>query len=163
MNTDWQAICDNPLFRDAPFKFETNRWGKIVMSPASNRHSRYQGIIAKLLDHILTDGEAIPECSVQTADGVKVADVAWASNDFLRRYGVANPYPESPEIVVEILSPSNTLAEMEEKKELYFARGAREVWLCEEDGAMRFYNNHARLEASAQAPGFPARVELPFS
>lgn len=159
----WQAICDNPLFRDMPFKFETNRWGRIEMSPASNRHSRYQGLIAKLLDRLLADGEAIPECSIQTADGVKVADVAWASADFLRRHGVANPYPEAPEIVIEILSPSNTLAEMEEKKELYFARGAREFWICQEDGLMRFYNNHAQLMASALAPGFPARVELPFA
>ncbi|HRD50429.1 MAG: Uma2 family endonuclease [Candidatus Competibacter sp.] len=159
----WQAICDNPLFRDMPFKFETNRWGRIEMSPASNRHSRYQGLIAKLLDRLLADGEAIPECSIQTADGVKVADVAWASADFLRRHGVANPYPEAPEIVIEILSPSNTLAEMEEKKELYFARGAREFWICQEDGLMRFYNNHAQLMASALAPGFPARVELTFA
>lgn len=158
----WQAICDNPLFQDLPFKFETNRWGRIEMSPASNRHSRYQGLIAKLLDRLLPDGEAIPECSIQTADGVKVADVAWASADFLRRHGVANPYPEAPEIVIEILSPSNTLAEMEEKKELYFARGAREFWICEEDGAMRFYNNHAQLAASALVPGFAGRVELPF-
>ncbi len=25
----WQEICDSPLFNDLPFKFETNRWGKI--------------------------------------------------------------------------------------------------------------------------------------
>jgi Uma2 family endonuclease len=113
---NWQAICDNPSFQNIPFKFETNRWGKIVMSPASNRHSRYQGLIAKLLDRLLADGEAIPECSIQTADGVKVADVVWASAEFLQRHGIANPYPEAPEIVIEILSPSNTLAEMEEAK-----------------------------------------------
>ncbi|MCP5197797.1 MAG: Uma2 family endonuclease [Gammaproteobacteria bacterium] len=159
----WQAICDNPLFRDMPFKFETDRWGKIVMSPATNRHSRYQGLMTRLLDRILTDGEAIPECSIQTANGVKVADIAWASHAFLRQHGVANPYPAAPEIVVEILSPSNTLAEMQEKKELYFARGAQKFWICEEDGAMQFYNNHARLESSQLASGFPARIELPFA
>lgn len=159
----WQALCDDPLLRDLPFKFETNRWGKIEMSPATNRHSRYQGLITKLLDRLLPDGEVIPECIIQTTEGVKVADVAWASADFLRRHGITNPYPEAPEIVVEILSPSNTLAEMEEKKELYFARGTREFWICEESGAMRFYSNHARLESSTLAAGFPARVELPFS
>ncbi|MDG4554103.1 MAG: Uma2 family endonuclease [Candidatus Competibacter sp.] len=160
---NWQAICDNPLFRDMPFKFETNRWGKIVMSPASNRHGLFQILVAEWLLKLMPGGRPIAECSIQTADGVKVADVAWASADFLRRYGVANPYPEAPEIVIEILSPSNTLAEMEEKKELYFARGAREFWICEEDGGMRFYNNHAQLAASALAPGFPTRVELPYS
>ena len=109
------------------------------------------------------NGHLIAECSIQTADGVKAADVAWASNEFLRRHGVTNPYPEAPEIVLETLSSSNTLAEMEEKKELYFARGAREFWLCEESGTMRFYNNHAQLKASVLASGFPVRVELPFN
>jgi Uma2 family endonuclease len=159
---NWQDICDNPLFKDLPYKIETDRWGHIVMSPASNRHSRYQALIARLLERCMKDGEAFPECSIQTADGTKVADVAWASRDFLiRQGGGAEPYPEAPEIVVEVLSPSNSLAEMEEKKELYFARGAREFWVCGEDGAMRFYNNHARLERSVLAPEFPARVELP--
>ena len=159
----WQEICDNPLFRDMPFKFETNRWGKIVMSPASNRHSLCRSFITRLLGPSLADGEVMLGCSIQTADGVKVADVAWASADSLRRHGVANPYPEAPEIVIEILSPSNTLAEMQEKKELYFARGAQEFWICQEDGAMQFYNNHARLESSQLALDFPIRVELPFA
>ncbi len=133
------------------------------MSPASNRHSLCRSFITRLLGPLLADGQIIFGCSIQTADGVKVADVAWASADFFRRHSVANPYPEAPEIVIEILSPSNTLAEMEEKKELYFARGAREFWICEEDGGMRFYNNHVQLAASALAPGFPGRVELPFA
>ena len=46
----WQEICDNPLFNDMPFRFETDRWGKVIMSPATNRHSRYQGLINPLLD-----------------------------------------------------------------------------------------------------------------
>ena len=159
---NWQAICDNPLFRDMPFKFETDRWGKIVMSPASNRHGLFQILVAELLLKLMPDGRPIAECSIQTADGVKVADVAWASAEFLQRHGIANPYPEAPEIVIEILSPSSTLAEMEEKKELYFARGAREFWICQEDGGMRFYNNPVQLAASALALDFPARVELLF-
>ena len=73
---NWQAICDNPLFRDMPFKFETNCWGKIVMSPSPNKHSLCRGLIIRLLGPLLADGEAIPECSIQTAGGVKVADVA---------------------------------------------------------------------------------------
>ncbi|MER2527617.1 MAG: Uma2 family endonuclease [Candidatus Competibacter denitrificans] len=159
----WQALCDEPLLRDLPFKVETNRWGKIEMSPATNRHGFFQILIAQWLLKLAPGGYPIAECIIQTTEGVKVADVAWASADFLRRHGVTNPYPEAPEIVVEILSPSNTLAEMEEKKELYFARGAREFWICEESGAMRFYSNHARLESSGLAAGFPARVELPFN
>lgn len=160
---NWQTLCDDPVLQDLPFKFETNRWGKIEMSPATNRHGLFQILIAQWLLKLLPGGYPIAECIIQTTEGVKVADVAWASGDFLRRHGVTNPYPEAPEIVVEILSPSNTLAEMEQKKELYFARGAREFWICEEAGTMRFYNNHAQLTVSSLAPEFPAQLELPFS
>ena len=52
---------------------------------------------------------------------------------------------------------------MQEKKELYFARGAQEFWICQEDGGMRFYNNHAQLESSQLALNFPTRVKLPFA
>ena len=101
----WQDIRAHPALQDLPFKLETDRWGHIVMSPASNRHSRLQSLIARLLDRHLSDGEAFVECSVGTREGVKVADVAWASSAFLRRHGAADPYPEAPEIVVEVLSP----------------------------------------------------------
>jgi len=158
---NWQDICDNPLFKDLPFKFETDRWGHIVMSPATNKHSWLQGEILSLLRRHLPNGRVLPECSIQTSEGVKVADAVWASPEFFARHGLANPYPEAPEIVVEALSPSNSVAEMEEKKELYFARGAREFWVCGEDGGMLFYNNHARIERSALAPEFPAQLELP--
>jgi Uma2 family endonuclease len=160
---NWQEICDNPLFKDFPFKFETDRWGHIVMSPATNRHSHYQALIAKLLERYMAGGFAFPECSIQTAQGVKVADVAWASFGFLKRHAVANPYPQAPEIVVEVLSPGNSVAEMEEKKDLYFGQGAQEFWLCDANGDMRFYNAQDRLLQSALAPDFPSHVQLPFA
>ncbi len=159
----WQEICDNPLLRDLPFKIETNRWGKIEMSPASNEHGLYQALLVQWLGRAISDGLSITECSVQTSDGVKVADAAWASTDFLRRHGVANPYPEAPEIVVEILSPSNSAEEMALKQDLYFARGAREFWLVERDGRLRFFGKHQEFERSALAPTFPAKLETPFN
>lgn len=159
---DWQEVCDHPLLKDLPFKLETDRWGHIVMSPATNRHSWLQGEILALLRQLQADGRVLPECSIQTAEGVKVADVAWGSAGFFARHGFANPYPESPEIVVEVLSPSNSLAEMEEKKRLYFACGAQEFWLCGEEGGLRFYSPVAELAHSQLAPGFPVRVEMPL-
>lgn len=158
----WQEICAHPQLKDLPFKLETDRWGHFVMSPATNRHSRLQSQIVRLLSHALSDGEAFIECSIATTQGTKVADVAWASGGFLRLHGMANPYPEAPELVVEVLSESNTRTEMEEKKELYFARGAREFWICADDGTMTFYNNHSVLEHSELVPSFALRVELPF-
>jgi hypothetical protein len=112
---NWQKICDNPQFNDLPFKFETNEWGKIEMCPASNEHSLYQMLIIEWLIRLAQNGKPLPECSIQTRKGVKVADVAWASFDFFKRNKRSNPYLESPEVVIEILSPSNTRAEMDLK------------------------------------------------
>ena len=159
---NWQQIRSHPQLRSLPFKLETDRWGHIVMSPATNRHARLQSLIARLLGGLLDGGEAFVECAVATPEGVKVADIAWASADFLRRYDDTDPYPQAPEILIEVLSPSNTRAEMEEKKALYFGCGATEVWICAQDGSLTFYDREGRLERSALAPDFPARVELPF-
>jgi Uma2 family endonuclease len=159
---NWQEICAHPALQNLPFKLESDRWGHIVMTPASNRHSWWQSEIQDLMRKLGQDGYAVTECSVATTEGVKVADVAWASLDFLRRHGTANPYPEAPEIVVEVLSDSNTLAEMEEKKALYFERGSREFWLCRQDGELELFDRQGPIEHSALIPGFPRAVRLPF-
>ena len=65
----------------------------------------------------------------------------------------------APEICVEVVSASNTGEEMEEKKSLYFARGAQEVWVCE-NGVMRFYRPDGPLEKSVLVPDFPKRIEI---
>jgi Uma2 family endonuclease len=159
---NWQQICNNPAFNDLPFKFETNEWGKIEMSPASNTHSVYQSLIMKWFITSGQQGLPITECSVQTTKGVKVADVAWASVDFFKRNKLRNPYLESPEIMIEVISPSNTKAEMMQKKQLYFAKGAREVWLCGQQGKMSFFNAEHKLENSVLMADFPHVIEIDF-
>ena len=53
---------------------------------------------------------------------------------------------------MEVVSPSNSLLEMEEKRELYFARGAQEVWLCNEQGALTFYDCAGGIATSRLFP-----------
>lgn len=159
---NWQEVCNSQVLQNLPFKVETNKWGRLEMSPATNEHGLYQSLLIQQLS-AKQGGMPISECSVQTSEGVKVADVAWASYEFFKRNGRANPYLEAPEIVVEIISPSNTRAEMNEKKELYFARGAEEFWLCGLDGKMQFFNNHSKLEASEFVPDFPLEITIDFA
>ena len=145
---EWAEVINNPFLRDLPFKIELNKWGQILMSPASNRHGILQSDAVYLLRSKLPGGVVIVECSIQTSDGVKVADVAWASDEFIQRNGDTTPYPEAPEICIEIVSPSNSPGEMEQKIELYLAKGAQEVWVCAEDGKVRCYEHRGRVEHS---------------
>ncbi len=153
----WEELCNDPNLRDLPYKIELNKFGQIVMSPASNWHGALQMRIgSRLMSQI--GGEVISECSIETTDSTKVADVAWLSQDFVEEFGMATPYSKAPEICVEILSPSNSEAEMEEKRALYFEAGAVEVWECDQDGVVTFYGNAGEIEQSKIAPDFPKRM-----
>lgn len=156
---DWSEIVDNPYLADLPFKIEQDRYGNILMSPASNWHNRIQNVIARHLENALSDGVAFSECSVQTSEGVKVPDVVWQSPEHYARHGDTTPMTVAPEICVEVLSPSNSRSEMDEKRSLYFAAGASEVWVCREDGAMEFFGHDGTLDKSTLAPGFPTKIE----
>ena len=118
------------------------------MSPDSNDHGRFQYLIGSLLEKGMSGGHIIMACSVQTPEGVKVADVAWASDEFVAKYGFQTPYPIAPEICVEVVSPSNSKAEMQEKVQLYLAKGAKEVWLCYDSDKVEYYSYIGKLEKS---------------
>jgi Uma2 family endonuclease len=152
-------ICNNQQLQNLPYKIQTDKWGNLLMSPATNEHGIYQAKLVQLLSKLTDTGVIITECSVQTQEGVKVMDVAWASDAFMNRNRTNTPYQEAPEICIEILSPSNTLAEMEEKRELYFAKGAKEVWLCKKNGDMIFYTHLRKLQTSELLKTFPRKVE----
>ncbi|SEH04798.1 Uma2 family endonuclease [Candidatus Venteria ishoeyi] len=145
---DWANVINNPYLKDLPFKIELNKWGKILMSPASNHHGILQSEAVFYLRNQLPAGRVIVECSINTADGVKVADVAWASHEFMQANGETTPYQQAPEICIEIVSPSNTQAEMDEKIQLYLERGAVEVWICQSDGVVRHFSREGQLTQS---------------
>ena len=102
----------------------------------------------------MTWEEIINECSIDTSDGVKVADVAWASDDFFTEYGDVTPYPKAPEICVEVTSPSNSKQEVEHKIELYLAKGALEVWVVNQKREVTFYSHTGHLKKSKLIPKF---------
>ena len=137
----WKQILADPLFRDIPYKVETTKSGQIMMSPASNWHGSAQSQVVINLSKGRKGGEIINECSILTSDGVKVADVAWASDDYMDEHGYKTPYTIAPEICVEIVSPGNSPSEIERKVELYLAKGAIEVWVVNQDATIRFYDN----------------------
>ncbi len=161
----WLQVCQDRALVDLPYKIELDKHGKLIMSPAGKKHSKLQIRIQRLLLQLLPHGDPLPECAVETTEGTKVADVAWISQ---ARWASLNPDEAScsvaPEICIEILSPTNTLAEMlgtpdkPGKRELYFQAGAIEFWTCDEAGGMTFYSPTGQIQKSELCPGFPDRV-----
>ena len=75
-------------------------------------------------------GKAIAEASVITSAGLLVADVAWASEEFMRRHGTQTPFTQAPEICIEIAPPSNSRKELRAKVAAYLDGGAIEAWIA---------------------------------
>jgi len=144
----WAELCADPRWDDFAGKIELNGRGVIEMSPASNRHGIRQASIGHALKLQLPLGTVIIECCVLTSDGVRVPDVAWASADFMARNGDLSPFPQAPEICVEVRSPSNTDAEMAYKTELFPQAGAVEVWIVDEEGSQQVFDAHGQRSAS---------------
>lgn len=144
----WAELCADPRWHDLGGKLELNGMGVIEMSPASNRHGIRQAAIAYDLTVQLPHGSAIVECSVFTTDGVRVPDIAWASNSFLALHSDLAPFAGAPEICVEVRSPSNTDAEMAYKTRLLLEAGAHEVWIVSEAGDWQVFTNQGQQAAT---------------
>jgi Uma2 family endonuclease len=144
--------------QDLPYKIETNRRGQIIMTPTFQSHGARQIEIGGRLRE--KEGRAVSECAIRTSDGTKVADVGWYTTERWNEVSETFDTPTAPQVCVEILSPTNTEDEMLDKKALYFEAGAEEVWLCDTEGRMRFFDADGEREASARAPGFPHEVEI---
>jgi Uma2 family endonuclease len=157
---NWQEVCEHPSLKDLPFKIELNEYGEIVMSPVKVNHSAYQAEILRLLNIMLISGRTLVECAVKTRKGTKVADAAWTSPQRFEQMKGQTESPIAPEICVEVLSSGNTEKEIREKRKLYFEKGAGEVWICDEDGKITFYNAQGKIEQSTLAPKFPHWIEL---
>jgi Uma2 family endonuclease len=156
----WEEVLADPELRKIEGRVETDRHGRILMSPPpAPRHGRFQGKIVALLTKLMPNGEVISECPVSTADGVRGVDVAWASPQRWRELGNRACFTEAPELCVEVVSPSNSEEEIREKMGLYFAAGAREVWICGVFGKMDFFGPGSKsLKRSTLCADFP--VEL---
>lgn len=157
----WAEICEDKRLAGLPNRIETDRWGRIVMSPPPrSRHGEYQLEIGGVLRELLRGGRALTECPIQTSEGVKAADLAWASH--ARRASKPNDpvFLVAPEICVEIQSPSDAEAELTERRRLFFEKGAQEFWLCDLNGQMTFLDPAGEIPQSQLCPGFPKTVRL---
>jgi Uma2 family endonuclease len=159
----WADLLADRELAKVEGRIETDRHGHIIMSPPpAPNHGSFQSLIAHLLWDFLPSGRVLTECPISTADGVKAADVAWASSERMDEVGEQVCFPRAPELCVEVMSPSNTEAEIREKMALYFDAGAREVWLCAQGGAMSFFGPGAPrpMRASKICPRFPKQIRL---
>ena len=157
----WAEVLADPELDKLPGRVETDRYGNTIMSPPPTpKHGNFQAEIVLLLRDHLPHGRIVTECPISTADGVKGADIAWASNKLWRELAGGTCFKRAPEICIEVLSPRNTEKEIREKMALYFDAGAQEVWVCTSFGVMSFFAPRSvELPRSGLCPKFPKEIE----
>ena len=104
---------------------------------------------------MLSQGEVIAECSIETHEGVRIAEVVWTANKFIDTFAYKTPYPKAPDISVEIVSPSSSKAEIANKVNLYLANGAHAVWIVHENRRVDTFTHTGEVQQSSIAPTAP--------
>jgi len=107
-----QELVDDPDLAKLPYRIETDRFGRTIMSPPPGFcHVSNVAKITSLLKELLPDGRAFSETPVLTSDRHKGA---WTPRGFRRvRSGAGSQRAVGAgarpgEICVEVLSPSNS-------------------------------------------------------
>jgi Uma2 family endonuclease len=157
----WSEILADSQLAELPYRIETDQYGHLVMSPPpAPLHGQRQVDVALLLRQLLPAGRILSECPVSTAAGVKAIDVAWLAPGRTENIPRLTLFERAPDICVEILSPSNSAAEIQQKRVLYFDAGAAEVWICNLDGSMSYYvaPRDQQTSTSILCPTFPDRI-----
>lgn len=149
--TRYRAMSDDPCFASVPAKIELDAWGRVLMSPPSVYHAEVQGNLTHKLKTVL-GGRIFTEAPIATPAGLFLADVAWASASFMSAHGPGSPFMRAPEICIEVVSPSNSVKELTEKKDAYLAVGAEEVWIVyPESRRFEFYGPQGAMARSNYA------------
>lgn len=161
-----EEITERGVFSDDfnGWKIETNAKRQILLMPSVEfNHQAFEMRIVRWLMRLLPEGEPLAEVGVKTSNGTKEPDVVWMSREMFFQHRGAMSVSPAPELCVEVLSPSNTQPEINEKRHLYFEAGAQEVWICDRDGGITFYTApETVVPRSLLCPDFPARID-PFA
>jgi len=144
------------------------------MAPTKRRHGKGEGRVFRILDEYIEEtghGEVVcGEVGYQlTGDLVRAADVAVHLEVPEEKPGWETVMPE---LVVEVVSDSDTWAAIERKVEQWLAAGVSEVWVADpdrrtvtlrmSDGGHRTYRGDAVLETTL-LPGFRTTLGRIFS
>lgn len=157
---NWQQLCGNYHLKDLPFKKELNKFGQVVLTPLSETLSILQGqLILKLIEVAEGRGNVFSECPIKTLDNIKIVDIAWISTQRLHTAKQGIIYVIAPEICVELSATQNSDKVTLLKRKLYFEAGAKEVWVCGEDGDVIFYSQQGRMIQSVLMPNFPYHID----
>ena len=116
--------------------------GEVVeLTPPGVRHGRIQARIARLLEEFVDSSRLGDFVTTESGyrlrsepDTVRAPDVAVVSAARVADYEDEIGYlPFAPDLAVEVVSPSDSFADVETKARMWLTHGTRIVWVVEPD------------------------------
>ncbi len=114
--------------------YELRHGEPILVPPPIHKHHSVQRRLMRLLEKAAGDaGEVSMEMGFRPLGEreYRIADVFFLTKD--RWDSIGRYLMGSPDLVVEVLSPSNTATEMRDKRKLCLESGSREFWAVDVD------------------------------
>lgn len=163
---------DFELLPDPEFGVLELREGVVVtMPPPKKGHAGIEKVLLRLLESRIGEswyGATEFGCRIGNRSYL-IPDIVITTAERWKRTPFDEYFEGSPEFVVEILSPSNTVSELDQKRELYFAHGCQEFWVINPeipgvtvfraDSTWHFYHVDQSIPlALVDAPELPVRL-----
>ncbi len=171
-----------PTYEDGnDYRYELIRGELKKMSPTKPLHGIFTAeIAAELIFFVRANnlgrvfGAETGFIVEQNPDTVFGIDVAFVSHERLATVeNYEKFFPFAPDLAVEVLSPGNTVDEIDEKIAFYFAAGARLVWIVNpkrrtvtvytSPRELRVYAEDETLDGGAVLPGFQCDLAKLFT
>ena len=139
MGTTTQLMTAEELYMmpSDNFRYELVKGELRKMSPGSYKHGKVIGnLTGPLVQHVREHKLGVV-CGAETGfkiaqnpDTVRAPDISFISQAEMDRIGDPDGYwPGAPDLAVEVISPSDTVSEVEEKVQEYLQAGTRLVWV----------------------------------
>ena len=129
--TATMTLTEFAALPDRPGKQELVKGELIAVPPPKTRHARIQRRVVEILSLYLKEhggGEVFTKVGFEiSTDSCLEPDVAYVTAEHLARTDPDGWFPGALALAVEILSPANSAAEMDDKVRLYLGAGAATV------------------------------------
>jgi Uma2 family endonuclease len=127
------TLAEFAVLPDRPGKQELLNGELIAVPPPKLRHARIQRRVIEMLSAYVKEhggGEVLTGVGFRISpNSCLEPDVAFVNDEQLAQTDPDGWFGGAPALAVEILSPSNSAAEMDDKVQLYLGAGAVAVWV----------------------------------
>jgi Uma2 family endonuclease len=146
--------------------------GEVVrMAPAGAEHGGLAHELARLVGNFVAEHDLGRVYAAETGfilsrdpDTVRAPDVAFVTKDRLPPRPIRGFFPGAPDLAVEVVSPTDRLADVHEKVNQWLAAGTRSVWVVDPvnrtlevnrpDGSVTRLRQPDELRDDPALPGF---------